>query len=1241
MSSPSGASAGHPSPRLPPRPPPQRAAPPPPVLARTLSSPAPRPPPPRPPGPSSGSLRVPHPDPAPPPQPPRSPACARPPLLPPPTSPRAAPAQARRAPLPPPPRSPLSSPRSWGESGGGCCAGSSLSSPRSWGESGGGCCAGASPGAASESARSSSGEEEWCASPSPRRGHVRGAVSDMSPRLRTGTHRASSLSSHDNSPRAMSFPGPEKTMTRRAHVVAELLTTEKTYVRQLSIVVREFVEPVKAMAALSAQEQMGICANVDTLAVLHAKFLAQLTARVESWSEDSVVGDVLIEASKWFKLYKYYINNYDDVHDRIKALKSKVPEFRKLLEKLEYSETLESGSLESFLILPVQRIPRYVLLVKELIKNTPSSHRDFQLIEEAMGQILEMADYINEMKRMSENQTRVMEVEGRWKKYDGNLHDTPERAFVRDFAVATPAKSKLHLWMFTDTVVVTSDSNVFMHRIPLKGASFQKNVLSGTYQLYSQEVTIAFTVTGDDADDVVELLESRMASESPRPPPRQLHQQPGKSPELVADCKRKCLRVVHQLVESEYDHIQVLEKARKVATLAYRCKSVPASFMSSFGSVCAFLERSETVHKALVEKLETREKEWGRYGCISDIFSAIMPDLKAYSQFEHNVKQYKLSSQKYCEMMRSRVEQIGRIAVPEALRLFPLVSGVLPRLSDVGPFTGSRTVALLGSFRRTPEDVSIIDQPEAMYIEDHTASIRLHFGPSEDVRDIVTGCVGVVVGHLEQDVFAVEHLRLAHLRQRAANSRSESAPASSHAPLAVAVPPPLSDDDTPTASIENGDDVSNDGGGGGGAEDDDDERAESGSHIGADEADEADDLPGDGGETTSSGGSDGEEDSGGAETSGGDATPAIPGNLGISPAVSGGFATLSPVGPIAAEGAPESACVLESLPEDQFVTLPRGTDLTCAICFCVPSPLACEEHTPCGRLFCRRCLDQWGEVNDPPLCPFCKKELRLSCRQVSRDNLSLYRLLRGLEIRCINSEGGCKQTCEWGDLATHVARCEYAQVSCANSGCTWRGLRRLAADHAKSCAHRLERCRFCREGVPAASMPEHLQRSCALCPFADVPCPVAGCTAVVKRSQLRRHLSRAAGEHVALLAAQVTYLEHAVHAMGVCDFDTRLRLRGAEDEVTSLFFAVGAQWRVEVQPSGADLSVFLSNVRRVPCCVTFSVAVVALDGSLHTNSIVSQHFPEDGYWTWGWGKFGPLVRFSRDLFIHISLERHW
>lgn len=59
-------------------------------------------------------------------------------------------------------------------------------------------------------------------------------------------------------------------------------------------------------------------------------------------------------------------------------------------------------SLDDLLIKPVQRIPRYVLFVKDLLKHTNHTHPDHTLLQQALGELTMLAESVNESERERE-----------------------------------------------------------------------------------------------------------------------------------------------------------------------------------------------------------------------------------------------------------------------------------------------------------------------------------------------------------------------------------------------------------------------------------------------------------------------------------------------------------------------------------------------------------------------------------------------------------------------------------------------------------------------------------------------------------------------------------------------------------------------------------------------------------------------------------------------------------------------
>ena len=89
---------------------------------------------------------------------------------------------------------------------------------------------------------------------------------------------------------------------------------------------------------------------------------------------------------------------------------------------------MKRKDISDYHIAPVQRLPRYVLLVNELLKCTPSDHADFSDLQQALEGIRTIADTVNASKRNYENKERLVETAAR---FVGNVQIIePHRSWV-------------------------------------------------------------------------------------------------------------------------------------------------------------------------------------------------------------------------------------------------------------------------------------------------------------------------------------------------------------------------------------------------------------------------------------------------------------------------------------------------------------------------------------------------------------------------------------------------------------------------------------------------------------------------------------------------------------------------------------------------------------------------------------------------------------------------------------------
>ena len=98
---------------------------------------------------------------------------------------------------------------------------------------------------------------------------------------------------------------------------------------------------------------------------------------------------------------------------------------------------------------------------------------------------------------------------------------------------------------------------------------------------------------------------------------------------------------------------------------------------------------------------------------------------------------------------------------------------------------------------------------------------------------------------------------------------------------------------------------------------------------------------------------------------------------------------------------------------------PVDDDLKCGICYGVlEEPLA----TPCGHVYCARCILQW--TAESGYCP-------LTCEQINVDDLKkilpLSTLIAKQNIRCENFRRGCSVILKVENIPSHLLKCQYVK----------------------------------------------------------------------------------------------------------------------------------------------------------------------------------------------------------------------
>ncbi|XP_036269458.1 FYVE, RhoGEF and PH domain-containing protein 2 isoform X2 [Pipistrellus kuhlii] len=209
-------------------------------------------------------------------------------------------------------------------------------------------------------------------------------------------------------PSSCSEPGTQEPEKR---IVQELLETEQAYVARLHLLdqvfFQELLEEARGSKAFPEDVVRLIFSNLSSIYQFHAQFfLPELQRRLDDWSATPRIGDVIQKLAPFLKMYSEYVKNFERAAELLATWTDKSPRFQEVLTRIQSSEASGSLTLQHHMLEPVQRIPRYELLLKEYVQKLPAQAPDRADAQKALDLIFSAAQHSNaaikEMERLQE-----------------------------------------------------------------------------------------------------------------------------------------------------------------------------------------------------------------------------------------------------------------------------------------------------------------------------------------------------------------------------------------------------------------------------------------------------------------------------------------------------------------------------------------------------------------------------------------------------------------------------------------------------------------------------------------------------------------------------------------------------------------------------------------------------------------------------------------------------------------------
>eukprot|EP01088_Endostelium_zonatum_P017473 TRINITY_DN5174_c0_g1_i3.p1 TRINITY_DN5174_c0_g1~~TRINITY_DN5174_c0_g1_i3.p1 ORF type:complete len:1111 (+),score=306.91 TRINITY_DN5174_c0_g1_i3:151-3483(+) len=344
-------------------------------------------------------------------------------------------------------------------------------------------------------------------------------------------------------------------LDQRCRIVQEILTTERSYLHSIEFVITSYLIPLRIQAnspqpILKAEDIPKVFSNLDEIYQENLALLTKLENTLKNWSpKTSVLSPFLKDF--FVKIEPIYMDYACSYRDAILTLYkyNKSPAFLEFISNIKNRSTTAATDvsrkqdLPALLIQPVQRIPRYTLLVNDLLKRTDSSHPDYEGLRGCSVKSESNSKRVDEQMQKEENFMKLCKIQRQFAGQMKHSIISQNRVYIREgtlVKICRKVPKKRFFWLFNDLLIygavvglaiIEKEETMFkegntryhLHRILPIDSHFQvkdnrdKIELKNSFQIMSS--LKSFTVYAADAmakaswmQDLTHLIEQQQKS---------------------------------------------------------------------------------------------------------------------------------------------------------------------------------------------------------------------------------------------------------------------------------------------------------------------------------------------------------------------------------------------------------------------------------------------------------------------------------------------------------------------------------------------------------------------------------------------------------------------------------------------------------------------------------------------------------------------------------------------------------
>lgn len=165
--------------------------------------------------------------------------------------------------------------------------------------------------------------------------------------------------------------------------------------------------PLLKRAIITSEEAKILFPSVEAIFNVNATLLKSLDKRMnDGWRFHTKLGDIFVAMVDFLKIYSTFVTSYTGALRLLVDKETHSPEFRAAVQSANSDRRTHGNDIRSLLVMPIQRLPRYILLLGEYRAKLPPDLPDYESIERAEVRLKEITKQVNDKQRDTDRSVR-------------------------------------------------------------------------------------------------------------------------------------------------------------------------------------------------------------------------------------------------------------------------------------------------------------------------------------------------------------------------------------------------------------------------------------------------------------------------------------------------------------------------------------------------------------------------------------------------------------------------------------------------------------------------------------------------------------------------------------------------------------------------------------------------------------------------------------------------------------------